>query len=130
QAKYGTLDELNARWWTRFWSHTFTDWAQIEPPLLHGERHMHGLNLDWFRFQSESQLACFTNERDILRSITPDVPITTNLMGAYKPLDYRRWAQEMDVVSWDCYPQPRDSASDIAFMHDLTRGLKDGQPFL
>jgi beta-galactosidase len=36
----------------------------------------------------------------------------------------------MDVISWDCYPQPNQSAGEIAFMHDLNRGLKDGQPFL
>jgi beta-galactosidase len=51
-------------------------------------------------------------------------------MGAYKPLDYRRWAKEMDVVSWDCYPRPNQTSGEIAFMHDLQRGLKDGQPFL
>ena len=33
KAKYGTLDELNARWWTAFWGHTYTDWSQIMPPL-------------------------------------------------------------------------------------------------
>jgi beta-galactosidase len=130
QAKYGTLDELNARWWTPFWSHTFTAWSQILPPRANGEIHMHGLNIDYFRFMTESQLACFTNERDILRSITPDVPITANLMGAYKPLDYRKFAAEMDVVSWDCYPSADPDPGDIAFMHDTFRGLKDGKPFL
>ncbi|MCC6804095.1 MAG: beta-galactosidase [Anaerolineae bacterium] len=128
--KYGTLDELNARWWTAFWGHTYTDWSQIMPPLANGETLTHGLNVDYFRFMTESQLACYTNERDILRAVTPDIPITTNLMGAFKPLDYRRWAKEMDVVSWDCYPRPNQSPGEIAFMHDLQRGLKDGQPFL
>jgi beta-galactosidase len=130
QAKYGTLDELNARWWTRFWSHTYTDWSQILPPRANAEIHTHGLNVDYFRFMTESQLACYTNERDIIRAITPDIPITTNLMGAYKPLDYRRWAKEMDVIAWDCYPRPNQSPGEIAFMHDTHRGLKDGQPFL
>lgn len=130
QAKYGTLDELNARWWTPFWSHTFTAWSQILPPRANGEIHMHGLNIDYFRFMTESQIACFTNERDILRSITPDVPITANLMGAYKPIDYRKFAAEMDVVSWDCYPSADPDPGDIAFMHDTFRGLKDGKPFL
>ena len=51
-------------------------------------------------------------------------------MGAYKPLDYRRWAKEMDVIAWDCYPRPNQSPGEIAFMHDTHRGLKDGQPFL
>lgn len=130
KAKYGTLDELNQRWWTRFWGHAYTDWEEINPPLEGGQMLVHGLNLDYKRFNSESMLACYINEREALRSVTPDVPITTNLMGAYKPLDYRKFAAEMDVVSWDCYPQPRDDASNIAFLHDLTRGLKDGQPFL
>ncbi|MFN8560581.1 MAG: hypothetical protein U0703_02860 [Anaerolineae bacterium] len=35
----------------------------------------------------------------------------------------------MDVVSWGCYPRPNQSPGEIAFMHDLQRGLKDGQPF-
>jgi beta-galactosidase len=130
RAKYGTLDEVNRRWWTAFWSHTYTDWSQIMPPLPNGETLTHGLNVDYFRFMTESQLACYTNERDIIRAITPDIPITTNLMGAYKPLDYRRWAKEMDVIAWDCYPNPNQSAGEIAFMHDTHRGLKDGQPFL
>ncbi|MBX3082222.1 MAG: beta-galactosidase [Anaerolineae bacterium] len=130
QRNYGTLDAMNARWWTPFWSHTFTDWSQVMPPLSNGEMHMHGLNVDYFRFMTESQLACYTNERDIIRAITPDVPITTNLMGTYKPLDYRQWAKEMDIITWDCYPSPGQSAGEIAFQHDLHRGLKDGQSFL
>jgi beta-galactosidase len=131
QAKYTSLDKLNARWWTPFWGHTYTDWSQITPPLTNsGEFLTHGLNVDYFRFMSESYLDCYRNERDQIRPITPNIPITTNLMGAYKPLDYRRWAKEMDVIAWDCYPRPNQSPGEIAFLHDLTRGLKDGQPFL
>ena len=130
QAKYGTLDELNQCWWTAFWGHTYTDWSQITPPYENGEWLTHGLNVDYFRFMTESHIGCYRNERDILRAITPDIPITTNLMGAYKPIDYRRFAQEMDVVAWDCYPNPNQTAGEIAFMHDTHRGLKDGQPFL
>lgn len=130
QAKYKTLDELNHRWWTRFWGHTYTDWSQIEPPFANGETSIHGQTLDYRRFMSHSNLECFINERDVIRPITPEIPITTNLMGAFKPLDYRLWAKEMDVISWDCYPLPTADASDIAFMHDLNRGLKDGKPFL
>ncbi|MAU12794.1 MAG: beta-galactosidase [Anaerolineaceae bacterium] len=130
KAKYGAIDELNQRYWTAFWSHTYTDWSQIMPPYQHGERLTHGLTLDYFRFMTESNIACYTHERDIIRGITPDIPITTNLMGTYKPFDYRKWAKEMDVITWDCYPQPNQSPGEIAFMHDIMRGLKDGQPFL
>ena len=130
KAKYGSLDELNQRWWTAFWSHTYTDWSQIMPPRKGGETLTHGLNVDYFRFMTESQIGCYQNERDIIRAITPEIPITTNLMGAYKPLDYRQWAKEMDIIAWDCYPKPNQSPGEIAFMHDTHRGLKDGQPFL
>jgi beta-galactosidase len=75
-------------------------------------------------------LACFRAERDAIRAISPDVPITTNLMGTFPHLDYRAWAKEMDVVSWDCYPRPNAAPADIAFLHDLNRGLRDGQPFM
>lgn len=128
--KYGTLDALNQAWWTTFWSHTYTDWSQIMPPSHGNERLTHGLNVDYFRFMTDSNIACYNNERDIIREITPDIPITTNMMGSYKPFDYRKWADEIDVISWDCYPQPSQSAGEIALMHDLMRGLKDGQPFL
>jgi beta-galactosidase len=130
QQKYASLDELNARWWTPFWGHIYTDWQQIEPPYANGERLTHGLTIDYRRFQSDSMLECYKLERDALRAITPDMPITTNLMGTYPHLDYRAWAKELDVVSWDCYPWPSAHPSDIAFLHDLNRGLKDGRPFM
>jgi beta-galactosidase len=130
QRRYGSLDEVNARYWTRFWGHTYTDWSQIEPPYSDGERLTHGLTIDYKRFQSDSLLECFKRERDALRAVTPHIPITTNLMGTFPQLDYRAWAREMDVIAWDCYPQPNAPAGDIAFLHDLNRGLKDGQPFV
>jgi beta-galactosidase len=128
--RYGTLDTINAKWWTAFWGKTFTDWEQITPPYENGENRIHGLTLDYRRFMTESYLACYTMERDILRAATPDIPITTNMMGTYMPLNYRRWAKELDVIAWDCYPWPNADSAEIAFHHDLNRGLKDGQPFL
>ncbi|MHB8625821.1 MAG: beta-galactosidase [Aggregatilineales bacterium] len=130
KVKYETLDALNARWWTRFWGHTYTDWSQLTPPYASGETKIHGLNIDYRRFMTESYLQCYRAERDAIRAITPNVPITTNMMGAYRPLDYRQWAKDVDVIAWDCYPWPNADAAEIAFLHDLNRGLKDGQPFL
>jgi len=129
-AKYASLDELNQRWWTAFWSHTFTDWSQIEPPYNNGETLTAALTLDYRRFQTQSMLECFKLERDAIRQHSHDVPITTNMMGAYVHLDYRAWAPELDVISWDCYPWPSADPGDIAFLHDLHRSLKDGQPFM
>jgi beta-galactosidase len=134
--KYGTLDALNHAWWTAFWSHTFTDWSQIEPPSPIGESRLHGLNLDWKRFVTYQTIDFMKNEIAPLREITPDVPVTTNFMGTFPGLNYWQFADELDVISWDSYPLwhgPTPDwvlASDIGFLHDLNRSLKGGKPFM
>ncbi|GCF11220.1 beta-galactosidase [Dictyobacter arantiisoli] len=130
KTRYSSLEDLNQHWWTAFWSHTYTSWDQIEPPYQNGEQAVHGLTLDYKRFQSEMMLECFKAERAAIRTFSQDIPITTNMMGTYPVLDYRAWAKELDVISWDNYPQVNAAPSDIAFTHDLNRGLRDGQPFL
>ncbi len=130
QEKYGTLDELNHRWWTAFWSHTYTDWTQVEPPCEHGEQGIPALKVDYARFADESLLGCYLNEAEVLREITPGVPVTTNMMGTCYTTDYRRWAPHVDVVSWDCYPSVRGDVAHTAFQHDVMCGLKGGRPFL
>jgi hypothetical protein len=32
--RHGTLDALNDAWGTAFWSHCYSDWAQILPPRI------------------------------------------------------------------------------------------------
>ena len=130
QNRYGSLDELNRRWYTRFWGHTYTDWSQIDTPTYNGERSMQAILIDYDRFQSQSILDCFCLERDALREHSPSIPITTNLMGPFKPLDYNRWAREMDIVAWDSYPARDATPADIAFNHTLMRGLKEGKPWM
>jgi beta-galactosidase len=130
QARYESLDAVNEAWYTRFWGHTFTDWAEIETPTDNGERSMQGLLLDYDRFQNDSILACYLAERAVLRDETPSIPITTNLMGTFKPLDYHTWGPVMDIVSWDSYPGKHTPPASTALRHDLMRGLRDGQSFL
>ncbi|ASW54418.1 beta-galactosidase [Plantactinospora sp. KBS50] len=134
--RYGTLDALNTAWYTTFWAHTFTDWAEIEPPSAltehwRGPDHtaFQGITLDYLRFMSEAMLTNFRDESAAIRESSPDLPITTNFMGMYRPIDYHRWAPYLDFASWDNYPPDDDSAARMALTHDLMRGLKDGQPF-
>ena len=136
QHKYGSLDALNHAWWTAFWSHTYTAWSEIESPSPIGESFLHGLTLDWKRFVTDQTVDFMRNESAPLRHITPNVPITTNLMGTYPGLNYWRLAPHLDVVSWDSYPQWHGAqedwllAAEVAFSHDLTRSLKGGKPFM
>ncbi len=130
KAKYGTLKELNHRYNMSFWGQTYTDWSQVEAPQDLAQRNFQGLLIDYNRFQSESILGCCKAEIEVLREITPDVPITTNMMGTFKPLDYHSWAKELDIISWDSYPSRSAEPAEMAFRHTLMRGLKDGQPWM
>jgi len=134
--RYGSLDALNAAWYTTFWSHTFTEWGQIEPPSAltehwRGPDHtaFQGITLDYLRFMSDAMLANFVDEKAAIRESSPDTPVTTNFMGMYRPIDYHRWAEHLDFASWDNYPPDDRSAARMALTHDLIRGLKGGQPF-
>lgn len=130
QERYGTLEALNRSWVTPFWSHTFTDWQQIEPPLEIGERGMQGLMLDYQRFMSDMNLECYREEAAILREVTPGVPVMTNFHGLVKGLDYNTWAPHQDIIAWDSYPMRGEPPERVAFRLSLMRGLKRGQPWL
>lgn len=132
--KYKNINAVNEAWNTSFWSHTIYDWDEIVVPNILGDGgwyrpYFAGLYLDYQRFNSESMLNCFKAERDAVKKHIPNALVTTNLMGPYKPLDYFKWAQEMDIVSWDNYPDRNTEWGYVAFTHDLMRGLK-GKPFM
>lgn len=136
QERYGTLDAVNKAWNTRFWGHTFYDWDEIVLPnglSEEGEGNVsafQGISLDFRRFMSDSLLDCYKIERDAIREHSKDVPITTNLMGTFPQLNYFDWAKEMDIISWDNYPSLTTPVSETAMVHDLMRGLKNGDPFM
>ncbi len=132
--KYGSLDKLNHAWWTDFWSHTYTSWEQIHPPLPNGEHSTHGLALDWKRFTTDQVIDFMKLERDAVKAADPSIPVTANFMYDYTCYNYFKFKDELDVISWDSYPQWKagdnsDTAADFAFWHDVMRSLKN-QPFL
>ena len=135
QKKYKTIDAVNAAWDTAFWGHTFYDFDDIVVPNMLSEHFtenhttFQGISLDYRRFNSESILNCYRMEYDAIHAITPDIPITTNLMGNYQSLDYQMWAKYMDFISWDNYPTNEAPYEETAMKHDLMRGLKQGKPF-
>ena len=130
--RYGDLDELNEAWGTAFWSQRYSDWEEILPPRTAPTFANPTQQLDFRRFSSDALLECFEMEKQILREATPDVPITTNFMGFFKPLDYWKWAGREDVVSHDLYPDPADPEAPIgaAMTYDLMRSLGGGRPWV
>lgn len=131
--KYGTLEKLNAAWGTAFWSQHYYAWDEILTPRRAPYHPNPTQQLDFKRFMSDAFLELCVTERDILRAATPAVPITTNFMGFFKPLDHWRWAPEIDFTSWDSYPDPSTghaAEAAAAAGHDLTRSLKKERPWV
>lgn len=134
QEKYGTLENLNHQWWTDFWSHTITDWEQIHAPGPLGETSVHGLTLDWKRFVTDQVIDFMKEERDAVKAVNPEIPVTTNFMYDFYQYNYFKFKDQLDVISWDAYPQWHNEgnapvAADFALWHDVMRSLKR-QPFL
>ena len=133
KTKYKTLAALNAAWGTAFWSQLYGDWDEIHTPRRAPYASNPAQQLDFKRFTHEAFFDLYKMERAILKAATPDVPVTTNLMAFFKPLDYHAWAREMDFAAWDSYPDPAlpdEGRHWAAVGHDLTRSLKRGLPFV
>ncbi|MFJ3669565.1 beta-galactosidase [Streptomyces sp. NPDC090106] len=132
RARYGTLENLNHAWGTAFWSQRYSDWEQILPPRLAASHPNPTQQLDFKRFSSDALKDYLVAERDLLRTITPGIPVTTNfmVMGNTKGMNYPDWADEIDFVSNDHYvhpgPQDRD---ELSFSANLTSGIALGKPW-
>lgn len=103
--KYQTLALLNEAWGTVFWNQTYTQWEQIYVPRpLPGKGYNPHMQLDYFRFVSESAVRFCRLQTDIIKRYRkPGDFITTN--GMFWNLDHHRMAEEcLDVYTYDSYP--------------------------
>ncbi|MBM7563434.1 beta-galactosidase [Paenibacillus sacheonensis] len=130
QEKYGDIDAMNERWGTVFWSQIYNEWHEIVLPAnTPFPLHNPGLELDYRRFASDSVCKFQKFQTDLIRSIAPHQTVTHNLMGTFNEIDGYDLSEELDIVSWDNYPNlmfTRDVNPAVAAMsHDMTRGLKE-----
>jgi beta-galactosidase len=130
--RHGNLDALNAAWWTDFWGHRFSDGSQIDPR----DGSIDAMALDWRRFRTAQVVDFMRMEIAALRAGGATQPMTTNMMSLWPGLDFWRYAEHLDVISDDCYPQWKGDAGDVAtaaryaFTHDVMRSFKGGRPWL
>ena len=120
--KYKTLEALNRRWTTAYWSETYQDWNQISIQDEYGNP---GLLLNWKQFVSDTWRSYQRNQIDAIRAhVEPRQKITTNMMGWFGEYDAYTVTQDLDFASWDDYVgeghlDPVENGS----IHDLTRGF-------
>ena len=129
--RYGDVERLNVAWGTDFWSQRYTSLEQVCPPAAMPTFHNPAQLLDWRRFSDHQLRSLMEAEARILRAHS-SLPVTTNFMGDFPATDYWRWAEALDIISDDSYPNPADAAAahEVAWAGDLMRGLADGRPWI
>ncbi len=124
KAKYETIENLNKRWWSAFWNHTFSDWSEIDPR----DDSMDALLTDWRRFHTDQIIDFYQAECEPINRLCPDIPKTTNLMDFDNSINYWELVKNVDLVANDSYPdldrnKPdlwRDVAT-VSMNHDFLR---------
>jgi len=122
KAKYKTLDNLNKRWTTAYWSETYQSWDQIPIQSTYGNP---GLLLNWREFVTDTWRSYQRNQLDAIRAhAEPRQRVTTNMMGWFNAYDHYLVAHDLDFASWDDYigTGQMDPVENGA-RHDLTRGF-------
>lgn len=128
EERYSSIEHLNKAWATTFWSHCYQSFEQIEAPSPRGESMLHALNLDWKRFVTEMTVDFARAEIAAVRAAGSALPATVNMMYDYGGLNYHKFADIIDFVSWDAYPlwgsrRPARIAADVAMQHDIMRSI-------
>ncbi len=121
--KYGSLDHLNARWTTAYWSQTYSAWEQIPLPI---GPHNPGLMLEFRRFVSASYRRFQKLQLDALRPrLKPSDWVTHNFMGWFGGFDHYELTADLDLAAWDWYiGSGHNDPLTKGVIHDLTRGFK------
>ncbi|NQT84327.1 beta-galactosidase [bacterium] len=124
--KYGTVQELNRRWGTAFWSQTYLQFRDILTPRAKPTYINPAHALDYYRFISHT-VAVFQHEQvEILRRANPKWFVMHN--GIFRHIDYRgEFSRDLDFLSFDSYPffdySPANRHRSHAFRLDAVRAL-------
>ena len=128
KGRYGSIDRLNKKWGTVFWSQEFTNWHEIPVPRRTPGRPHPSLFLDYSRFISASCREFLKEQCDIIREYGgDDTPLTANGLGlSLDHIDLFSLDAFQDVASLDNYPLNSRRLDSTALNLDLTRSNGDG----
>ena len=143
-SKYESIDELNARWGTVFWSMEYNDFDQIGLPNLTVTEPHPAHVMDFRRFASDQVVAFNRAQVDVLRELT-QADFLHNYMGRITDFDHFAVGDDLDIATWDSYPlgflEDRSNRDELfrreharvgdadfqAFHHDLYRAVGRGR---
>ena len=121
--RYETLEQLNRRWTTAYWSQKYDAWEQIPLPI---GPHNPGLMLEFKHFMTLSYKRFQRMQIDALRPhLRPGVWITHNFMDWHDGYDHYAMSEDLDIASWDWYVgMGNHDYQSSGAAHDLVRGYK------
>lgn len=135
QLKYETIANLNEKMGLRHWGQTVADWSEIPMPMRAPAQHNPALAVDWARFCSDTIVAFVRMQAEVLREITPQAPVTTNLRALRHRFDHFDLAEDIDFVSIESTSAIKTKSAELACEIDMLRSLKkdgtrapDGDP--
>ena len=124
-ARYGTIDALNRRWTTEYWSQRYDRFDQV--PLKSRGPHNPALMLDFRRFVSTVWADYVGVQAAAIRAHADRRQfVTTNSTSWNNNFDQYLVHRDLDIAAWDDYvPNGRPDWAANALHHDLVRGYKN-----
>src|SRR5262245_5775666 len=122
--KYDTVERLNEQLGLRYWGQVVASFDEVPMPMYAPTAHNPALLLDWARFSSDTIVAFINMQAEVLRELTPDVPITTNMRALLRRFDHFDVAKVLDFVSIESNAAIKSKAAELACDIDILRSLK------
>ena len=124
EAKFETLERLNVNLGLRHWGQIVSAWNQVPMPMAAPTLHNPALVLNWNRFCSDTIVQFVKMQADVLRELTPNRPVTTNLRALRHRFDHFDLAEQLDFVSIESTAAIKVKPAEIACEIDMLRSLK------
>lgn len=131
QERYVDIHKLNEAWVNAFWSRSYNEWEEIEPPRSPSNP---GLWLAWMRFRDLNVTRQIRWQLALLKSVKDDIVIGTNIpeVGTVESCwlgqDYWEQCKGLDYAGIDMYVFQRDAEKEqraLAFSSDLMRSAAE-----
>jgi len=108
EARYSNIDNLNTAWGTVFWSMEYTEFSQIELPVLTVTEAQPAHLLAYRRFSSDELISYQQDQIDLIRQYAPQSLVTHNFIPMDDTdADNFLASKQLDFVSFDNYPLGR-----------------------
>ncbi|MCR5068085.1 MAG: beta-galactosidase [Erysipelotrichaceae bacterium] len=129
--RYESIDELNERWGTNFWSGSYDRFEDIQLPAKAYTNQNPSLRMEWERFRSDSIVQYLKRMYQTLKTVIPEAVVLHDFEGGTltKRFDPFAISENLDEIAYNNYPVWGGTVEpmkpwEIALALDTARGLK------